>query len=114
MNKGFTLIEVLVVSLIVAILSSVAIPTFQGYIDRASSQVCEHTAAMILKSVIALVYEHPDITGSYTPETLSDQYSLFNVSVPPEFTVDIFIGSADEIMVIVQDDMYMGSAEIGT
>jgi prepilin-type N-terminal cleavage/methylation domain-containing protein len=39
MKKGFTLIEVLVVAIIVAILASIAIPAYQSYIEGVSNDV---------------------------------------------------------------------------
>ncbi|MDD3045936.1 MAG: prepilin-type N-terminal cleavage/methylation domain-containing protein, partial [Candidatus Delongbacteria bacterium] len=80
MKKGFTLVEVLVVSVIVAVLSAGAIPAFTGYIDRTSSEVCENMAAMILKGVMVLAQDNPNIIpNTYTPATLSDQYDAFKV-----------------------------------
>ena len=39
-NQGFTLIELMVVMAILAIVVSIAVPLYNGYIERATKQVC--------------------------------------------------------------------------
>lgn len=56
MNIGFSLIEILVVSEIIAILSAVTIPAYSGYKMRSSAMVCEIMAAMTLQSVAAVAF----------------------------------------------------------
>jgi prepilin-type N-terminal cleavage/methylation domain-containing protein len=115
MKKGFTLVEVLVVSVIVAVLSATAIPAYQGYIDRSSDDVCENMAALTLRSVIASIQEIADVTPqTYTPQEFRAAYPSFSITYPPEFDVDIIVNSKDDITVIVQNTKYIGLAEIGS
>lgn len=41
MNKGFTLIELVIVIAVIAILSAVLIPTFNGVIKEAQMSACK-------------------------------------------------------------------------
>jgi type IV pilus assembly protein PilA len=50
MRKGFTLIEVLVVAVIVAILAAVAIPAYNAYIKGSKEKVALNFAATVAQS----------------------------------------------------------------
>jgi len=50
-NKGFTLIEVLVVAVIVAVLAAVAIPAYMNYVKDSKGQVMENIAATVATSI---------------------------------------------------------------
>lgn len=43
-QKGFTLVEVIVVAVIVAILAAVAIPLYNGYIKQTKTDMCTNAA----------------------------------------------------------------------
>lgn len=53
MRKGFTLIEVLVVAVIVAILAAVAIPAYNGYIKSSKERVATNTAGTVASALAA-------------------------------------------------------------
>lgn len=53
MRKGFTLIEVLVVAVIVAILAAVAIPAYNGYIQSSKERVAKNTAGTVAAALAA-------------------------------------------------------------
>lgn len=56
-QKGFTLVEVIVVAVIVAVLAAVAIPLYMGYIRDSRVNVCQNTAASIASSLTAAVQQ---------------------------------------------------------
>ena len=115
MKKGFTLIEVIVVALIVGLLSATAIPAYKGYIDRTSDQVCEHTAASVLTSIVAFVQSKKEIdAGSYDINGLNSKLGESKINLPQGYTAEIIIVDSDNITVIIQDDQYLGSATIGS
>ncbi len=72
MRKGFTLIEVLVVAVIVAVLAAVAIPAYNGYISNTKRDVAKNLAATIA-SEAAVAYAQ---TGTVTLSNLSAYQSV--------------------------------------
>jgi len=83
MRKGFTLIEVLVVAVIVAILAAVAIPAYNAYIKGSKEKVAVNFAATVAQSA-ATYYAQSQIT----PSSLTD----VNVDEPSGYVATI--GSA--------------------
>lgn len=68
-NKGFTLVELIVVLVILAILAAILVPTLLGYIDRAKKEKDFSTAQTIrvaYQSAIADAYAKWNGTGTLT------------------------------------------------
>ena len=70
MQKGFTLIELMIVVAIIAILAAIAIPAYQNYLIRA--QVSE--GAVLTDGVKTAVYEFYSNTGKFV--TTNASYGL--------------------------------------
>jgi len=64
-NKGFTLVEVIVVAVIVLVLSAVAIPLYNGYISDSRSAVAENLAGTVATAISAAIQ-----AGTLNPSTL--------------------------------------------
>ena len=79
MRKGFTLIEVLVVAVIVAVLAAVAIPAYNAYIKGSKEKVALNYAATIAQS--AGTY----YSQSQTTPALGD----LNVKAPAGYTASL-------------------------
>ena len=55
-RRGFTLIELILVLVIMAILAAAAIPTFMGYLDETKSTICESQKGQMRRELTALEF----------------------------------------------------------
>jgi len=95
-QKGFTLVEVIVVAVIVAVLAAVAIPLYNGYIkdsrknvaDNLGGTVASACGATIQQNLTPPVAEHVGPTAIDFPG-ITDGAAANSIQVPDGFTVDI-------------------------
>jgi prepilin-type N-terminal cleavage/methylation domain-containing protein len=94
-NKGFTLVEVIVVAVIVLVLAAVAIPLYNGYIndsrrasmENAAGAIASGFGASIQAGGTAVINNNVTAGGSvqFNPATPTGQSSI--IVIPKGFTV---------------------------
>ena len=85
-NKGFTLVELIVVLVILAILAAILVPALLGYIDRAKGQQivlnarsCYTSAQAEMSSMYAKSQAVSDIVNAPHPQTILDTADVNDV-----------------------------------
>jgi len=85
-NKGFTLVEVIVVAVIVLVLAAVAIPLYNGYINDSRMSVAESNAGAIASAMGAAIQDNGGTTTglsfSSAATATSQGTALFTVASP--------------------------------
>lgn len=89
-KKGFSLIEVIVISVIIAVLAAVSIPIYSAYIESAKNDTAESTCQMIGAAVAHAHYRGIDISA--------DTWSHIGMSDPTDdnwtYTFDALLASS--------------------
>ena len=80
-SKGFTLIEVLSVVVIIGVLAAVAIPTYNSHIARSREKAAEAAIAEV-KSRLSLGYARYLLENNTKPNTIGDIAGLTDSGLP--------------------------------
>ena len=92
-NKGFTLVELIVVLVILAILAAILVPTLLGYIDRARSEKDFSTAQTVrvaAQAAIDQAYGDGKLCDGSTAVTKIDQMDQ------TDWTADATVADTDK------------------
>lgn len=76
LQKGFTLIELMIVIAIIAILAAIALPAYANYVKRAKVSEAIVAASASRTAIAEWVAGHNALpaVGSYTPDSVPTQY----------------------------------------
>ena len=88
LNRGFTLVELLVVLVILAIVAAIAVPTFLAYIDKAQDKVVVSEAESALKATETALSEIYNLgTNRLTPDKRNNVKSKAGSPAKSQFVV---------------------------
>lgn len=105
-QKGFTLVEVIVVAVIVAVLALVAIQLYQGYVREARSNTAENLAA----SAASFLQAAENVTQNYNPATPLIAGGTWTSTMPTSGEVITFACPANARLTVAGNNV---TAEIG-
>ncbi len=84
-KQGFTLIELIVVMVIVAVLAAAAVPLYNQYVDKSQSNTADNIASSLNQAGGACMADE----GTFTPSTgicTGNNSGGGNVTIPTGFT----------------------------
>ena len=94
-NKGFTLIELMIVVVVIAILASIAIPSYREYVLRSNRRAAQAAMMELVTrqhQIFAANREFADETTFSLPPEIADKYTLDITLVagpPPGFLIEL-------------------------
>ncbi len=117
-NRGFTLVELIVVIAILAILAAIALPQLLGFQDRAREQADKQTAIQV-RNATALLWANDEIeftdNGTVTVAAADDSIAVAGISSNSDTEVeDLILELTDTLDVVGNKDIVITVKADGT
>ena len=81
-QKGFTLMELMIVIVIIGVLAAIGIPAYTGYVERATKAACNANARSLETAAGLYVAEHGDIVEESAITILNEYVDTNGLSCP--------------------------------
>jgi len=117
-NRGFTLVELIVVIAILAILAAIALPQLLGFQDRAREQADKQTAIQV-RNATALLWANDEIEftdgGTVTVAAADDSIAVDGITSNSDTEVaDLILELTDDLDVVGNKDIVITVQSDGT
>ena len=91
-NKGFTMVELIVVVAIVTVLAGMAIPIYSSYVDKAKLTLSLSALSILKKALDSYSMEHGDYPGTLDFSAFTDQngVAIADASVIDQIKGNVF------------------------